>query len=60
MFYLFIFFFGGGGHLRLGQIQFPLADMFYVGGQLRLVILHLGKYGNLSLKTSSVKTLRCS
>jgi len=50
------FFLGGGGHLRLGQIHFPLADMFYVGGQIRLVILHSGKYGNLSLKVSSIKT----
>jgi hypothetical protein len=47
---------GGGAHLRLGQIYFPLADMFYVWGQIRLAILHSGKYVNLSLKASSVKT----
>jgi len=34
-----------GGCLRFRNIHFLLADFFYLVGHLRLVILHLGKYG---------------
>ena len=35
-----------GGHPRFGYIHFPMADVFYLGSHLT-VILHLGKYGVL-------------